>query len=65
MAIKTGAKIIPIGIRGEAKPFHQTTIVYGKPIDFSQKVLDAGEKDVVDEATEELKEAIVKLSKEA
>lgn len=63
MAMKTGAKIVPIGIQGDSKPFHRSTIVYGKPIDYSQRMLEKGEKDLVDVASEELKEEIVRLTK--
>lgn len=34
--IKSGAKVIPVGISGEIKPFHKLTVTYGKPIDFSE-----------------------------
>ena len=63
MALKTGAKIIPIGINGEAKLFHQVTITYGKPIDFSSLIEGKNAKDVEEEATEILKNEIVKLIK--
>ena len=36
MALKTGAKVVPIGIVGPAKPFTKNAIIYGKPIDFSE-----------------------------
>lgn len=63
MALKTGAKVIPIGINGDAKPFHQVTITYGKPIDFSNLLEGKNAKDVEEEATEILKNEIVKLLK--
>ena len=63
MALKTGAKVIPIGINGEAKPFHQVTITYGKPIDFTNLIEGKNAKDVEEEATEILKNEIVKLLK--
>ena len=34
--IKSGAKVIPVGISGKIKPFHKLTIAYGKPLDFSK-----------------------------
>lgn len=34
-AIKSGVKVVPVGISGEIKPFHKLTVTYGKPIDFS------------------------------
>ena len=36
LALKTGAELLPIGIQGDAKPFHKSTIIYGKPIDLSK-----------------------------
>lgn len=35
-AIKSGVKVVPVGIAGEIKPFHKLTVTYGKPLDFSQ-----------------------------
>lgn len=63
MALKTNALIVPIGIQGEAKPFKRTTLVYGKPIDFSKKYDLKEDKEAAEKATEELKEAIVALTK--
>lgn len=34
-AVRTGARVIPIGISGTMKPFCKLTICYGKPLDFS------------------------------
>ena len=63
MSMKTGAKIIPIGINGEAKPFHKVTITYGKPIDFGKLLEGKTAKEVETEATEILKNEIIKLLK--
>ena len=60
MAIKTGAKIIPIGIVGPAKPFTKNAIIYGKPLDFSE--YKKMEKGAEDKASEVLKEEILKLT---
>lgn len=56
-AVKTGAKVIPVGISGGEKPFKQMTIKYGKPLDFSKR-----NKDELDEITDEIMEKIVELS---
>ena len=56
-AVKTGAKVIPVGIRGGEKPFKKMYITYGKPLDFSNR-----SKDELDEITEEIMEKIVELS---
>lgn len=63
LALKTGAKIVPIGIQGEAKPFHRATIVYGEPLDFSTKYNISEDKEAADKATDELKEKIIMLTK--
>lgn len=34
-AIKSGVKVVPVGISGEVKPFNKLTVTYGKPLDFS------------------------------
>lgn len=63
MAIKTGAKIVPIGIVGPAKPFTKNAIIYGKPLDLAEhNLLEKGSED---KASELLKAEIVKLSKTA
>lgn len=59
-AIKTGAKIIPIGIIGEAKPFSKNAVIYGEPLDFSEyKALG---KEGEEKASEVLKEKIIELA---
>lgn len=63
MALKTNSKIVPIGIQGEAKPFKRTTLVYGEPIDFSEKYDLKEDKEAAEKATEELKDVIVALTK--
>ena len=62
MALKTGAKIIPIGIQGEAKPFTKNTIIYGKPLDLSEYSDKKTDKEIESNVSEELKEAIVMLT---
>ena len=62
MALKTGAKIVPIGIQGEAKPFTKNTIIYGKPLDFSKYASSKINKEIEDKVSEELKETIIALT---
>lgn len=57
-AVKTGAKVIPVGISGGEKPFKKMTIKYGKPLDYSGR-----SKDDLDEITEEIMKKIVELAK--
>lgn len=64
LALKTGAKLVPIGIVGEAKPFHKNTLYYGKPIDISeyQTKDKEQERENLAKVTELLKEEIIKLT---
>ena len=57
-AVRTGAKVIPVGISGGEKPFKKMYIKYGQPLDFSGR-----SKDELDEVTNEIMEKIVELSK--
>ena len=57
-AVRTGAKVIPVGISGGGKPFKQMTIKYGKTLDFSNKT-----KDDLDEITDEIMKNIIELAK--
>lgn len=63
MSLKTNSKIVPIGLKGEPKPFHKITIAFGKPLDFSELLKEKDIKDVEEIATEKLKEKIIELSK--
>lgn len=58
-AVKTGAKVIPVGITGGEKPFKKMTIRYGEPLDFSGR-----SKDELDEITDEIMDKIVELAHE-
>ncbi len=62
MALKTGAKIVPIGIQGEAKPFTKNIIIYGEPMDFSKYASGKMDKEVEEKVSEELKQAIIALT---
>ena len=63
MSLKTNSKIIPIGLKGEPKPFHKITITFGNPLDFSELLKENDIKKVEEIATEKLKEEILNLSK--
>ena len=64
MALKTNAKIIPIGIIGPSKPFTRNAIIYGKPIDLSEYITGKKvEKETEDKVSEIIKDEILKLSK--
>lgn len=57
-AVRTGAKVIPVGISGGEKPFKKMIIRYGEPLDFSGR-----SKDELDQITDEIMEKIVELAK--
>jgi 1-acyl-sn-glycerol-3-phosphate acyltransferase len=63
MSLKTGAKLVPVGIKGGEKPWQKLTIEYGKPLDFSEMLKDKSAKDLEDYVSEKLMEEIIKLSK--
>ena len=60
MAIRSNVKVIPIGIHGTFKPFSKVYINYGEPIDLSEY---KDQKEKLDEATNEIMERIVMLTK--
>lgn len=57
-AVRTGAKVIPVGISGGEKPFKKMIIKYGEPLDFSSR-----NKDELDQVTNEIMEKIFELTK--
>lgn len=63
LALKTGAKIVPIGIQGDTKPFTPAKIIFGKPLDLSKyQGIKKIDENVEDEVSELLKKEIVRLS---
>ncbi|MCI8587828.1 MAG: 1-acyl-sn-glycerol-3-phosphate acyltransferase [Clostridia bacterium] len=60
-AIKSGVRVLPIGISGEVKPFHKITIRYGKPMDFSQ-YKDIKDKNALEKVTNEIMDEIKRLA---
>ena len=59
MALKTGVKVIPVGIKGEYKLFSKITLNYGKPIDFSEYG-KANDKEVLDKVSSIIMDEIMK-----
>lgn len=59
--IKSGVRVLPIGISGEVKPFHQITIRYGQPMDF-RKYTDVKDKEIIEKVTNEIMEEIKRLA---
>ncbi len=56
-AVKTGAKVIPVGISGGEKPFKRIYVKYGKPLDYSNR-----SKDELNEITDEIMNNIIQLA---
>ena len=50
-AIRTGAKVVPIGISGKTGHFSKVTIKYGKPLDYSKYKNTEDEKQALEEVT--------------
>lgn len=60
-AVRSGAKVVPCGIKGGTKENRKVTITYGKPLDYSQY---KGNKDkqVLNDITEDIMKNIVALT---
>ena len=61
-AIRSGAKIVPCGIKGGTKENKKVTITYGKPLDYSQ-YKGSKDKEVLEKITNEVMENIIELTK--
>ena len=62
-AIRTGAKVLPIGITGGDKLFKKTVIKYGKSLDYSQYKGKDKDKEVLDKVTDDIMNNIMELTK--
>ena len=62
MALRTKAKVIPIGIQGSFKPFTKVYLNYGKPLDFSMYYGKEKDKEVLDKVTKEIMDNIIMLT---
>ena len=61
-AIRTGAKVVPVGISGKKGAFSKVTIRYGKPLDYS-KYKDVDEKEALEAVTQDIMDHIIELTK--
>ena len=61
-ALRTGAPVIPAGIKGGEKKNRKVTIKYGKPLDFSE-YKGSKDKEILDKVTEEIMKNIINLTK--
>ena len=60
--VRSGAKVVPCGIKGGTKENRKVTITYGKPLDFS-KYKGAKDKETLDKVTKEIMDNIISLTK--
>ncbi len=63
MAIKSGAPIIPAGIKGDYKIFRRVTMTYGKPIYYDKTKINQQDKEEIDKLTQDLMNTIISLTK--
>lgn len=61
-AVRSGAKVIPCGIKGGTKENKKVTITYGKPLDYSE-YKGSKDKEILDKVTEEIMNKIIELAK--
>ena len=61
-AVRSGAPVIPCGIKGGEKGNRKVTITYGEPLDFSE-YKGSKDKEVLDKVTEEIMSNIIELTK--
>lgn len=61
-ALRSGAKVVPCGIKGGEKGNWKVTITYGKPLDFSE-YKGAKDKETLDKVTSEIMENVISLTK--
>lgn len=62
MALRTGTKVIPLGIQGSFKPFTKVRLNYGKPLDFSEYYGKEKDKEILEKVTNEIMDNIVMLT---
>ena len=61
-AVRSGAKVVPCGIKGGTKGDWKVTVTYGKPLDYSE-YKGAKDKETLDKITNEIMDNIIKLTK--
>lgn len=61
-ALKTGTKVVPVGIQGTFKPFTKVKLIYGDPLDFSEYYGKEKDKEILEKVTNTIMDNIVKLT---
>lgn len=62
-AIRSGAKVIPVGIAGKTGAFSKVTIRYGAPLEYSTYKKAEDEKEALETVTEDIMKHIIELTK--
>ena len=64
ISLKTGTKVIPVGIQGSFKAFRKVKLNYGKPMDFSKYADKKSDREILDKITKEIMDEVVRLTNE-
>ncbi len=62
MALRTGTKVVPVGIAGSFKLFTKVIVTYGKPIDYTEYTSKSPEKETLEKVANEIMEQIIMLT---
>lgn len=65
MALRTGAPVLPVGIKVTERPFPRVILNFGKPLNYSEYKSKVPEKEVLEKTTTEIMDNIIKLTNEA
>lgn len=63
-ALKTGAKVQPVGIVGGSKAFDRVYVNYGEPLDYSDLVSKNPDKETLAKVSKEIMDSIIMLTKQ-
>ena len=62
-AVRSGAKVVPCGIKGGTKKQRKMTITYGKQLDYTKYKSQVKDKEVLEKVTTEIMDNIIELAK--
>ncbi len=62
-AVRTGAKVVPVGISGGLKKFDKVVAKFGEPIDYSMYKGQEKDKEVLEKVTQDIMTNIINLTK--
>lgn len=65
LAIKAGVPIVPVGIHVTPRPFPKIIVNFGKPLSYENEKADLPEKELLEKATKDVMDNIIKLTNEA